>query len=165
MARWVLVLVMWLVVLTGVGAAAEWGGIEPGVSTLEEVRERYGNPSRESKATVEGYDTTQWVYEGTRAPPGLIRMVVDFGLLTPQGYKPSRVRVFRLEPKRLIFGRKTVIQGWGVPDREGSDGGVTRFFYADGLVVVFDKEGQNAEVLDFMMPQPLPAPASEPGTR
>ncbi len=26
----------------------------------------------------------QWVYEGARAPGGIKRMTVDFGLLTPQ---------------------------------------------------------------------------------
>ena len=43
-------------------------------------------------------------------------MTVDYGLLTPQGYKPTVVRVLRLEPKPKIFGRNTVIQAWGVPD-------------------------------------------------
>ena len=46
--------------------ASNWGGLEPGVTTQAQVRERYGEPSKETKQKVEGYDTTTWVYEGTR---------------------------------------------------------------------------------------------------
>ncbi len=134
--------------------AADWGGVEPGVSTVEQVRARYGAPSKETGVKVEGYDTTQWIYEGGQAPEGLVRMTVDFGLLTQTGYKPSLVRLLKLEPKRHIFGRKTVIQGWGLPDGVGSQEGVLTFFYKEGLFVVFDKEGENAVAMVFSLPQP-----------
>jgi hypothetical protein len=137
--------------------AADWGSIDPGVTTLEQVRERYGAPSKETRAKVEGYDTTQWVYEGTRAPGGIVKMTVDFGLLAPSGYKPGLVRLLTLEPKPAIFGPNTVIQGWGVPDgtRKNPDGTET-MFWRSGLFVTLDKDQQNALVLIFSPPQPLP---------
>jgi len=141
--------------------AEEWGGIVPGETVLEQVRARYGAPSRETRAKVEGYDTMQWVYEGDRVPEGLHRMTVDFGLLTPQGYKPSVVRVLRLEPKSKIFGRNTVMQAWGVPDGSGAEGDQEIFFYRSGLIVTFEKEGPFAVLMTFTPPQPDPtAPAA-----
>jgi hypothetical protein len=139
-------------------AGADWGSIEPGVTTLEQVRGRYGAPSKETRAKVEGYDTVQWLYEGSRAPAGIVKMTVDFGLLTPAGYQPSVVRVLTLEPKPAIFGPSTVIQGWGVPDgvKKNPDGTET-LFWKNGLFVTFDKERQNALVLIFSPPQPEPA--------
>ena len=77
-------------------SAASWGGIEPGETTLEQVRERYGAPSSETKQKVETYDTTTWIYEAAKAPGGMNRMVVDFGILKPDGFKPTLVRVFAL---------------------------------------------------------------------
>ena len=76
--------------------AASWGGIVPGDTTLEQVRERYGAPSKETKQKVETYDTTTWIFEGPNAPSGINRMVVDFGLLKPDGFKPNVVRLFVL---------------------------------------------------------------------
>ena len=46
-------------------------------------------------------------------------MIVDFGILTPAGYKKDVVRTFRLEPKPDIFNRKLVVDGWGPPSRVG----------------------------------------------
>jgi hypothetical protein len=138
----------------GAAGAAEWGNIEPGVSTVEQVRASYAAPSKETRAKVDGYDTLQWVYENDRAPAGLVRMTVEFGLLAPTGYKPSVVRLLKLEPKPLIFARKTVLQGWGLPDGVGDQKGVLTFFYKEGLFVVFDKEGEDAVALVFSLPQP-----------
>jgi hypothetical protein len=162
MAR--LLAVLALVLLpAGPAQGAEWGGIEPGVATTDTVRARYGAATRETRATVEGYDTVQWVYEGDRAPSGLLRMTVDFGLLTPAGYRPSTVRLLKLEPRPLIFGRQTVMQGWGLPDGVGSSEGVVTFFYKSGLFVVFDGSGQSAASMIFSIPQPDPgAPAAPP---
>jgi hypothetical protein len=143
-----------LLTAPGGARAAEWGNIEPGVSTVEQVRARYGAPSKETRARVEGYDTLQWVYESDRAPDGLVRMTVDFGLLAQTGYKPPVVRLLKLEPKPLIFGRKTVLQGWGLPDGTGDQEGVRTFFYKEGLFVVFDKEGESAVAMIFSLPQP-----------
>jgi hypothetical protein len=150
-------------------AGAEWGGIEPGVTTLEQVRERYGAPSKETRAKVEGYDTVQWLFEGSRAPAGIVRMTVDFGLLAPSGYQPSVVRLLTLEPRPAIFGPSTVIQGWGIPDgaKKNPDGGET-LFWTSGLFVTFDRDRQNAQVLIFTPPQPGPpsqgaTPPASPG--
>jgi hypothetical protein len=143
------------------GSAEEWGGIEPGVTTTEQVRARYGAPTRETRAKVEGYDTVQWVYEEARAPGGVRRMTVDYGLLTPQGYKPTVVRVLRLEPKPLIFGRNTVLQAWGVPDGAGTENDQATLFYNSGLIVTFNQEGTDSVLLTFTPPQPdPPAPAA-----
>jgi hypothetical protein len=144
-------------------AAEEWGAIEPGATTVDQVRARYGAPSKETRGKADNYDTLQWVYEDTRAPGGIQRMTVDYGLLTPQGYKPTVVRVLRLEPKSKVFGRSTVIQAWGVPDGMTKHGDVDVFFYATGLLVTFDKEGEEATLLTFTPPQPeAPAPAAAP---
>lgn len=150
-----------LVGLPGVAVAAEWGGITPGVTTRESVRERYGAPSRESRQTVEGRETIQWVYEGARAPVGMKRMAVDFGLLTREGYRPALVRSFQLEPKSRIFERRNVVRGWGVPDRVGVREGQEVFFYASGLLVYFNKDGTDAISMVFTIPQPeSPTPSA-----
>ena len=81
----------------------------------------------------------QWVFEDTRAPAGVQRLTVDFGLLSPQGYKPTVVRAFRLEPKPMIFGKNTVAQAWGPPDAIGTQNKQETFFYKSGLVVIFDR--------------------------
>jgi len=141
--------------------AASWGGIEPGDTTLEQVRERYGAPSKETKQKTENYDTTTWIYEGPKAPAGINRMVVDFGILKPDGFKPNLVRVFVLEPKATIFAVQTVIDGWGRPSVAGDQGGYPTMFYEEGLVVTFDKRALWAESMTFTLPQPLPqAPAA-----
>ncbi len=138
----------------GILAAGEWGGITPGVSTRDTVRESYGNPSQEVRGTLEGRETIQWVYEGKRAPAGMRRMVVDFGLLTQQGYRPALVRSFLLEPKPRVFARRLVLDGWGPPDRAGVQDEKRVFFYKSGLVVYFDKDGINAVSMLFTIPQP-----------
>jgi len=141
--------------------AAGWGGIEPGDTTIEQVRERYGAPSKETKQKTENYDTTTWIYEGPKAPGGMNRMVVDFGILKPDGFKPNLVRVFVLEPKPAIFAAQTVIDGWGVPSLAGDQGGYPTMIYEVGLFVVFDKQALWAESMTFTLPQPLPkAPAA-----
>jgi hypothetical protein len=140
--------------------AEEWGGIEPGTTTIEQVRARYGAPSKETRAKVEGHDTIQWVFEDARAPGGILRLTVDYGLLTPQGYKQTVVRAFRLEPKPKIFGKNTVAQAWGPPDAIASQNEQETFFYKSGLVVIFTKDGTDTVLMTFTPPQPdRPAPA------
>ena len=146
----------------GGALAASWSTIEPGVSTLDDVRGRFGAPSRESQKKVEGYDTSEWIYEGARAPSGIIRMVVEFGLLTPQGYKANAVRALRLEPKPKIFARDTIVDGWGVPERIAEQGDRDVFLYESGLNVTFDKDGASAASMVFMVPQKLPASGGQP---
>jgi hypothetical protein len=153
-------------VLAGPSAAPaeEWGGIEPGLTTIEQVRARYGAPSKETRARMEGHETIQWVFEGTRVPGGIQRLTVDYGLLTPQGFKQTVVRAFRLEPKPLIFGRNTVVQAWGAPDGVGSQDDQEIFYYKSGLVVIFTKDGDDTALMTFTQPQPdtppRPAPAA-----
>jgi hypothetical protein len=148
----------------GGAGAEEWGGIEPGVTTIEQVRARYGAPSKETRAKVEGHDTIRWIFEDPRAPAGIQRLTVDYGLLTPQGYKQTVVRTFRLEPKPRIFGKKTVAQAWGPPDATGSQNEQEIFFYKAGLVVIFSKDGTDTVLMTFTPPQPDvpsgPAPAA-----
>jgi len=146
----------------GFAAAEEWGAIEPGATTVDEVRARYGAPSKETRGKADNYDTLQWVYEDARAPGGIQKMTVDYGLLTPQGYKPTVVRVFRLEPKSKIFGRSTVIHAWGVPDAITEHNGMDVFFYKTGLLVNFDKEGEEATLLTLTPPQPEAAGPAAP---
>jgi hypothetical protein len=135
-------------------AAAEWGLIRPGVSTMESVRPQYGTPSRVLREKVDGYDTESWVYEGTAAPTGVVRLIVDFGLVLEEKYRREAVRALRLEPKPGTFTRGVVTQGWGLPDRMWRDGEEDRMLYKDGLLVYFDKEGWNATLMIFTVPQP-----------
>ncbi len=156
--RLIAVVLALALVLPAAAGAASWGGIEPGDTTLEQVRERYGAPSMETKQKVETYDTTTWIYEGTKAPGGMNRMVVDFGLLKPDGYKPKIVRVFVLEPQPTIFAVQTVIDGWGLPSATGDQGSYPTMFYEAGLVVIFDTQTLWAHSMTFTLPQPLPQP-------
>jgi hypothetical protein len=147
--------------------ASTWGGIEPGQSTMADVRERYGAPSTETKQKLEGYDTTTWVYEGSKAPIGMLRMTVDLGILRPDGFKPDLVRVFVLEPKPNMFPLQAVMDGWGLPTAAGDQAGFPTMFYEEGLVVLFEKGGQWAASMTFTVPQPLQpaaAGAAPPGT-
>ena len=163
MMRWLALFALLLGIADNAGAT-EFGNIEPGVTTMNQVRELYGKASTEIPGKVEGYDTVQWIYDRSQAPEGLVRMIVDFGMLTPAGYKPTVTRLLTLEPKPAIFEKKTIIDGWGLPDGEGSRDGVLTFFYRDGLLVMFDKEGENAERMIFSIAQPTsglaPPPAS-----
>jgi hypothetical protein len=147
-----------VVLATGLGAAADWGNIAPGRTTAEMIQAQYGSPTKKSQAKEDGYDTMQWVYEGPQAPSGMVRMVIDFGLLTPAGYQPQVVRTFRLEPKPGAFGPTAVILGWGQPDREGTLDGFPVMVYASGLVVYLDQEGKMAVSMVFTLPQPLAPP-------
>jgi hypothetical protein len=143
-----------LLLMTGAGAAADWGNMVPGRTTDEMVQAQYGSPSAKSRIKVEGYDTTQWVYEGGRAPAGIARMVIDFGLLTPAGYQPHVVRTFRLEPKPGAFGPTSVILGWGAPDRRDVHDGLPVMLYASGLLVYLDKDEKTAVSMIFTLPLP-----------
>lgn len=153
-------LVLFLAIVAGVPSAlaADWGGITPGSSTMEAVRSRYGAPSRETREKLEGYDTTRWIYEGAKAPAGVKRLAVDFGLLTGAGYRPNVVRIFELDPKPQVFDRVTVLQGWGLPDKVGTEDGRKLFFYKAGLVVYLDPTGEDAVSMHFTLPQPEPPP-------
>ena len=158
---WILGLV---VLFAAPAAASEWGQIKPAETTLRDVRKRYGAPTRETSQKVEGYDSTQLVYEGAQAPAGIVRMTVDVGLLTPTGYRKDVVRTFKLEPKHDVFNLKLVVDGWGPPTRIGQDGDLEFFLYQEGLLVYFNKDKMDAISMIFTPPQPLP-PAETPPAR
>jgi hypothetical protein len=145
--------------LRGVASAADWGGIVPGETTVEVVRARFGEPTSATKQKLEKYDSLQWTYEGARAPAGLIRMVVHFGILKPAGFQPGVVRTFRLEPKRGVFTRRAILLGWGKPDQAGNQDGVPVMIYRSGLTVYFDKDILEAVSMWFTAPLPNTAPA------
>lgn len=134
--------------------AAEWGLIRPGVSTTGAVRERYGAPSKTERKKIETYDTETWIYEGDRAPAGLMRMTVDFGLLDDNKYRPDVVRTLQLEPHGSTFNAGIIANGWGTPDGSGKQGDEGFFVYKDGLLVYFNKDGWTVRLMLFTVPQP-----------
>lgn len=144
-----------LTVAVSPAGASEWGTIVVGSSTMESVRAQYGGPTRTETQKIDNYDTSRWLYEGAQAPGGILRMVVDFGLLQAGGYRRDVVRSLTLEPKPGVFSRGTVVAGWGEPDRAGKQGDDEVFFYALGLLVIFEKDGGPARTLVFTLPQPL----------
>ena len=139
--------------------AGEWGGIVPGETTTGAVRLRYGAPTRTRKELIQAYDTTQWIYEGPQAPPGMRRMTVDFGLLSPSGYKGEVVRSLRLEPTLGAFNRPLILQGWGTPSRIGREKDADVYFYSEGLFVYFKPNGVEIDFMLFTPPQPQPTDA------
>ena len=154
--------------LTGVAGAVpsaralEWGLIDPGQTTMDAVRARYGTATRASTEKVDGYDSAQWVYEGAQAPVGMERMVVDFGLLTPEGYRPQIVRSLLLHPRPGTFNRGVVVQGWGEPTAVGEQGGAPTFLYEEGLFVSFDQDVWDVTTMLFTPRQKIPPPESAP---
>ena len=149
-------LVSGLLLLASAAHADEWRTIRPGASTQEAVRAQFGQATKVTSQKVEGYDSAQWVYEGEQAPPGIVRMTIEFGLLTPQGYKPEIVRVMQLQPKPRIFMRHNILTGWGTPQGVKMEGGTESLFYESGLIVRFDKDGVMATSMVFTPPQKLP---------
>jgi hypothetical protein len=152
--RLTLAIAVLIAAAAGGAGAAEWGLIRPGVSTMEEVRARYGTPTRVAREKVESYETEKWEYEGAQAPPGIARLTVEFGLVQSETFRREAVRAFRLEPKAGTFNRGVVTNGWGLPDVMGHEGGEDLFLYKDGLLVYFDKQGWNARLMIFTVPQP-----------
>jgi hypothetical protein len=144
--------------------AAEWGLIRPGVTTTEAVRAKYGAPTRVDRQKVDSYDTESWIYEGPKAPAGIEKMTVEFGMLLADKYRPEIVRALRLEPKPGTFNRGVVTNGWGYPDRMGREDQNDLFLYRDGLLVYFEPSGWNAQLMIFTVPQPRD-PTEEPQQR
>jgi len=146
----------------GVAEAAEWRTIRPGESTQSAVREQFGQPTKVTSHKVEGYDSAQWIYEDTQAPTGMTRVTVDYGILTPQGYRADVVRQMLLEPHKGIFTRRAVTDGWGEPDASDVEGEAKVLRYRSGLFVYFDKEGWLAQKMYFTPPQPSVPGAAPP---
>jgi hypothetical protein len=133
-------------------AADGWGGIVPGESTARDVRARFGDPTRERPVVEEGRTAAEWIYFGDRAPPGLERMVVGFGLLGPTGFTPDVVRALAIYPKPRVFSLAAVTTGWGPPDAVGSDqqtGQVALRYDRRGVLILIDRTESWAEMILF----------------
>jgi hypothetical protein len=155
-------LALFLVLATAATPGAEqWGSIVPGESTMQEVRTRYGGPTRSTTAKTEGYDTAQWIYDGAQAPAGVRRLTIDFGLLLPSGFRPEVVRRFILEPKPGAFTRRIIERaGWGPPHVVGREGDWDVSFYTEGLTVYYERGGERVGSMIFTPPQPPPQKTS-----
>ena len=154
-----IVAVVTAVLAAGPVSAEQWGGLEPGQSTMAVVKSLRGTPSRTQKQKVDNYDTEEWVYEDAKAPGGVKRMTVDFGLMTPAGYRADLVRSLRLEPKPGAFDKDTIVTGWGKPAGLGKDGDVNFYFYKEGLFVYFGPDDHAVVSMTFTPPQ-LPPPGA-----
>jgi hypothetical protein len=147
-----LLLVGWAATVSADG----WGGITPGVTTRREVETRYGRPTRERAVTEAGRTGAEWTYASERAPQGLERLVVSFGLLRGSRFEGDVVRGFVLYPKPRVFTVNAITNGWGKPTAIGTDQATGRpaFRYdAKALLVILDPSGEWAEVLMFA-PEP-----------
>jgi hypothetical protein len=157
--RWTLGLaVILMLLLAGGNVGAEtWGGITPGETTRAALEALYGRPSRERTLVDEGRTVAEWTYAEDRAPKGLIRMVVNYGLMVGDRFVPDVVRSVTLFPKPHVFSMPIVSNGWGAPDGVGTEEATGRpsFHYRTrGLLVIFDKTGSWAEFLLFGPRQP-----------
>lgn len=147
----------WLILLLWPTAASgeEWMGMVPGKSDKAAVRATFGPPSREVAKKEEGYDTTEWLYEGARAPAGATKLLVQFGLLRDRTFRADVVRALTYFPKPNIFPAPLILEGWGPPDKRGTDStGRTVFFYRRGLIVTLDQEGRETLEMLFTIEQP-----------
>src|SRR5207247_2728593 len=55
---------------------------------------------------------------------------------------------------------RPIMAGGGPPTAAGDQGGFPTMLYEDGLIVVFERQGQWADSMTFTVPQPLPAPTA-----
>lgn len=134
-------------------AGETWGGITPGESVQREVEALFGRPSRERTVVEEGRATAEWTYAGERAPRGMERMVVTYGLLRKDGvFAPDLVRALTLYPRPHVFSMRAIGNGWGDPDatgREEATGRTSLHFRQRGLLIILDRTGGWAEMLLF----------------
>ena len=153
-SRWTLGLALAVTLLAAgrdVGGES-WGGITPGETTRAAVEGLFGRPSRERSVVDEGRTVAEWTYAEDRAPRGLIRMVVNYGLMSGGRFVPDLVRSVLLYPKPHVFTGRVIFDGWGEPDAIGTEeaSGRPSFHYRSrGLLIVFDKTGTWAEFLLF----------------
>ncbi|MGH7354663.1 MAG: hypothetical protein ACRELS_08845 [Candidatus Rokuibacteriota bacterium] len=144
-------------------AAADWGLLVPAKTTQPQARERFGAPTRAEVVKVEGFDTDRWTYDGAQAPPGVLRLVLEFGLKDDRGYRREVLRAFSMEPKTGVFHKGILAKGWGDPDRVGREGQTEIFVWASGLIAYFDNpEALDPRLLLFGIPQQLPPPVAPP---
>ncbi len=144
-----------LVLLPPAASGEGWMRVEPGKSDKAAVRAVFGQPSREVAKKEEGYNTSEWLYEGARAPVGSTKLVVQFGLLKGQTFQADIVRALTYSPKPNIFPGPAILEGWGPPDKRGTDkDGQVVFFYRRGLIVTLDKQGRDTIEMLFTIEQP-----------
>jgi hypothetical protein len=132
--------------------AESWGGLTPGETTRAGVERLFGRPSRERTLVEEGRTVNEWTFAAERAPQGLERMVVSFGLMVQGRFAPDVVRALTLYPKPHVFSLRAITNGWGKPDAIGTEEATGRpsFQYrALGLLIILDKTGSWAELLLF----------------
>lgn len=141
-------------------SAEPWGGMAPGQTILREVEAQYGRPTRERMVTEEGRTAPEWTYIGERAPRGLDRVVISFGLIRPEGFKPDLLRAVTIYPKPRVFLLQAIITGWGTPDAIGTDeqSGRPALRYNRGLLIILDPTGAWAEIMLFAPSQPAAKP-------
>jgi hypothetical protein len=133
-------------------AAESWGGLTPGVSTRRDVEALFGRPTRERPVVEEGRTVPEWTYVGERAPAGLDRMVVSFGLLRGGTFDPELVRAIAVYPRPRVFSLRAITNGWGTPEAIGTEEATGRpslHYPQRGLLIVLDRSGSWAELLLF----------------
>jgi hypothetical protein len=134
-----------------VGAEA-WGGVTPGETTRAGVERLFGRPSRERTLVEEGRTAAESTYAAERAPGGMERMVVSYGLMVGGRFVPDVVRAVTLYPKPRAFSLRAITNGWGTPDAIGTEEATGRpsFQYREkGLLIILDKSGAWAELMLF----------------
>jgi hypothetical protein len=149
---WIRVVLAWILLAGAPALGATWGGITPGETMRRDVEARYGAPSRTQTVTEQGRSSVEWTYVGDRAPRGLERMVVSYGLLRGSNFVPDVVRALTLYPKPGVFRVQQLSAGWGKPEAIGSDertGRSAMRYDAQGLLVILDKTGKWAETMVF----------------
>ena len=151
-----------LLALAGISpcGAESWGGIVPGETSRRALEAVYGRPSRERSVVEEGRTVAEWTYAGDRAPRGLDRMVVSFGMLGSAGFSADVVRSVAIYPRPRVFNVSAIATGWGTPDAVGTEeqsGRPALRFDRLGLFIVMDRNGEYAEMLLFAPTPRAPA--------
>jgi hypothetical protein len=143
--------------LAGAATAASWGGITPGETTRQQVEAVYGRPTRDRTEVVESRTVPEWTYTGDRMPPGVVRMVLNFGFIRDGAFTPDIVRSITLYTEPRAFTLLALTSGWGEPIAEGIESQTGRRIlrYGSGLLAFVDKTGLGAEVMLFA-PTPRP---------
>jgi hypothetical protein len=147
-----LALALGMLAVTGDVGAESWGGVTPGETTRADFERLYGRPSRERTLVEEGRTVSEWTYTAERAPRGVERMVISFGLLVGGRFSPDVVRAVVLYPRPHVFSLRAITNGWGTPDAIGTEEATGRpsFHYRErGLLIILDKTQSWAEFLLF----------------
>ncbi len=88
-------------------------------------------------------------------------MVVSFGLVRPEGFRPDLLRSVTIYPRPRVFSLQAVVNGWGVPDAIGTDeqsGRPAMRYDTKGLLIILDPSGAWAEIMLFAPAPPVAKP-------